>query len=104
MQVVDSSNFKKEVLDSPIPVAVDFYADWCPPCKIYAPQFEKVAKTMEGKAKFVKLNVDNAIDIAKEYEVMSIPTTIFFKAGKPAGNFVGAMGEADFQKWVQERL
>ncbi len=104
MEVVDDSNFKSEVLDSRIPVVVDFYADWCPPCKAYSPAFEKVGKKLEGKVKFVKLNVDNALEVAKEYGVMSIPTTMLFSGGKAVGSFTGAMGEAELEKWITEKV
>lgn len=104
MLVVDEANFKKEVLESKLPVVVDFYADWCPPCKAFAPVLEKVGKKLEGKVKFVKLNVDNAVEIARTYQVMSIPTTILFKEGKPVGSIMGAYGEADFENWISERI
>ncbi len=102
MLVVESSNFKKEVLESKIPVAVDFYADWSPPCKAYTPVFEKEDKKLAGKVKFVKLNVDNAIDIAREYQVMSIPATILFKGGKQVKSITGAYGEEDLENWIIE--
>lgn len=104
LMIMDSVAFKKEVLESPIPVAVDFYADWCPPCRTYSPIFEKVAAKFGGKVKFVKLNVDSAIEVAKEYQVMSIPSTILFKGGKPAGNITGAFAEEDLENWVKERI
>lgn len=104
MQIVDTANFKKEVLESKIPVMVDFFAQWCPPCKMYAPVFEKVGGKMDGKVKFVKVDVDNAIDIAKEYGVMSIPTTILFKKGKNAAQFTGAMAESDLEAWMKGKL
>ncbi len=104
MLIVNSANFRKEVLESKIPVLVDFYAEWCPPCKVYAPAFEMVGGKFSGKAKFVKTNVDEAINIAREYEVMSIPTTILFKSGKHAGSFVGAMSAADLENWLKERV
>ncbi|MFA5077314.1 MAG: thioredoxin [Candidatus Micrarchaeia archaeon] len=104
MLVVDNSNFKKEVLESQLPVLVDFYAEWCPPCKMYAPAFEKTAAKMDGKIKFVKLNVDNAQEIATGYAVMSIPTTILFKGGKAAASFVGAMGEAALEQWLTDKI
>lgn len=104
MLVVDAENFKKEVLESNIPVVVDFFADWCPPCKLYAPIFEKTSTKFSGKVKFVKLNVDNAIDIAKEYGVMSIPTTILFKEGKVLGNFTGAIEDDELENWIKEKI
>lgn len=104
LMITDSAAFKKEVLESPIPVAVDFYADWCPPCRAYSPIFERVAGKFQGKVKFVKLNVDSAIEVAKEYQVMSIPSTILFMGGKPAGNITGAFAEEDLENWIKDRI
>ncbi|MDD5337001.1 MAG: thioredoxin [Candidatus ainarchaeum sp.] len=100
MQVVDDSSFRKEVLESKLPVLVDFYAEWCPPCKVYGPAFERAAAKTGGKIKFVKLDVDKAPDVARECGVMSIPTTILFKEGKQAASFVGAMGDSELEKWL----
>ncbi len=104
LMITDSATFRKEVLESQIPVAVDFYADWCPPCRMYSPIFEKVAAKFGEKAKFVKLNVDSAIEVAKEYNVMSIPSTMLFKGGKPAGNMTGAFAEEDLENWIKGRI
>lgn len=100
MLVVDSANFKSEVLESKIPVVVDFYADWCTPCKMYAPVFEAVSGKFAGKVKFVKLNVSNATDIAGTYSVMSIPCTILFKNGNAIANIQGAYSSIDLENWI----
>ena len=86
---LNSENFKKEVLNSSEPVLVDFYADWCGPCKIMAPVVEELARELQGKAKVGKINVDENQDLAMEYNVMSIPTLIIFKEGKEFKRFVG---------------
>ena len=77
-----SANFESEVLSSTVPVLVDFYADWCGPCKMMAPAVEQLAQELEGKAVVGKLNVDDNEDIAVKYQVMSIPTLIVFKDGQ----------------------
>ena len=86
---LNSENFEKEVLNSIEPVLVDFYADWCGPCKMMAPVVEELAGELQGKAKVGKINVDENQDLAMEYNVMSIPTLIIFKNGKEAKRFIG---------------
>ena len=86
---LNSENFKKEVLNSNNPVLVDFYADWCGPCKMMAPVVEELSGELQGKAKVGKINVDENQDLAMEYNVMSIPTLIIFKEGKEFKRFVG---------------
>lgn len=82
-------NFKEEVLNASEPVLVDFYADWCGPCKMMASVVEELAGKLQGKAKVGKINVDENQDLAMEYNVMSIPTLIIFKNGKETKRFVG---------------
>lgn len=86
---LNSENFEKEVLNSEQPVLVDFYADWCGPCKMMAPVVEELARELEGKAKVGKINVDENQELAMEYNVMSIPTLIIFKEGKEFKRFIG---------------
>ncbi len=86
---INSENFEKEVLNSEKPVLVDFFADWCGPCKMMAPIVEELATELDGKAKVGKINVDENSDIAVEYNVMSIPTLIVFKNGKEEKRLVG---------------
>lgn len=82
-------NFNKEVIQSQNPVVVDFYADWCGPCKMMAPIMEEIAETLGEKATVGKLNIDQNQDLAVEYGVMSIPTILIFKDGKVVKTFVG---------------
>lgn len=86
---ITSENFEKEVLNSEVPVLVDFFAIWCGPCKMMSPVVEELAKEMEGKAKVYKVDTDEEQNLAIKYGIMSIPTFIVFKNGEPAGKAVG---------------
>ncbi len=97
-------NFEKEVLESDLPVLVDFYADWCGPCKMMSPVVAKLAEALDGKVKVGKCNVDDNGAIAAKYNVQSIPNFVIIKNGQPVANNIGAMGAADFQKWVESAL
>ena len=87
---VSDANFKSEVLDSSVPVLVDFWAPWCGPCKVIAPVIEELAKEYEGKFKIAKLNTDENPNIAMEYRIMGIPTLGIFVNGKMVDQLVGA--------------
>jgi thioredoxin 1 len=91
---VTDATFQKEVLESEVPVLVDFYADWCGPCKMIAPSVEQLAAEFEGKAKVFKLDVDANGQTAQSYRVMSIPTLLVFKGGKVVDTIVGAVPKA----------
>lgn len=95
---ITNETFQNEVLDSNVPVLVDFFADWCGPCKMLAPIIEELAVELEGKIKVVKLNVDEADIPAKEYSVMSIPTLILFENGKAKNKIVGLRSKEDIIK------
>ncbi len=88
-KLVTTENFAAEVYEADVPVLVDFYADWCGPCKAMGPVVEALAGEYEGKAKVCKVNVDESQDIAVEYGVMSIPTFIVFKGRAVKAKFVG---------------
>ena len=97
---VTGKNFEEEVLKSEKPVLIDFYAEWCGPCKMMAPIIEKVAENNE-EVKVVKINVDEAQDIAMKYQIMSIPTLVVIKDGKESKRTVGLMSQADIEKLIK---
>ena len=86
---IDSENFSEKVIQSEKPVILDFYADWCGPCKMMSPIIDNIAEELSGKVTVGKINVDENQDLAMEYGVMSIPTIIIFKDGKVSKSFVG---------------
>lgn len=100
-QHVNSDNFDQEVLKSEVPVVVDFYAEWCGPCKMAEPIINKLADEFAGKVKIVKLDVDENQEIAQKYQVMSIPTVIVFQKGQEAERKVGFPGEAGYRTIVE---
>ena len=104
MMIVNNDNFKAEVLESKVPVVIDFFAEWCGPCKMFVPIFESVAEDYEDKVKFVKVNIDQSPEIAEKYFVMSIPTLKFIENEEVKGTFVGAMSPDELEEWVDERL
>lgn len=89
---VNTAEFATEVLDSKVPVVVDFWAPWCGPCRVVGPEVDKLAQRMGDDVKFVKINIDDNRDIAVKYGVMSIPTIAKFERGALASQVVGARG------------
>ncbi|MDQ0457968.1 thioredoxin [Rhizobium paknamense] len=97
---VDSSNFDAEVLQSAEPVVVDFWAEWCGPCKMIAPSLEEIATEMAGKVKVAKINIDENPDLAAKFGVRSIPTLAMFKGGEVADIKVGAAPKTALSTWI----
>lgn len=95
---VTDVDFKEKVLQADKPVLVDFFADWCGPCKMLAPIIETLAKEQEGKAYIYKLNVDEAEETAENYRVMNIPTLIFFQNGEEVKRTVGVVSKAEIEE------
>jgi thioredoxin 1 len=101
---VSDASFDSDVLKSAEPVVVDFWAEWCGPCRMIAPALEEIATAMGDKVKIVKLNVDENPQIAAKYGVMSIPTLMLFKNGEITATKVGALPKSKLYEWVEESL
>jgi len=101
---VKDETFEQEVLKSNVPVLVDFWAEWCGPCKALAPTVDQVAQKYDGKAKVVKLNVDDNNNTAQRYGIKGIPTLILFKGGSEAERVVGATSKENISRMIDRVL
>ena len=101
---ITQDNFENEVLKSDTPVLVDFWAEWCGPCKRVAPVLDELAGEMDGKVRIAKLNVDENQQIAYQFQVSSIPTFILFKGGQMADRMLGAVPKSAFQSFIERNL
>lgn len=97
-------NFDEEVLKSDTPVVVDFWAEWCAPCRIVSPTIDELGRDYAGKVKVGKLNVDDNQDTAMKFGVMSIPTILIFKAGEPVKTMTGAQAKENYKREIDEVL
>ena len=100
----DDAGFDQEVLSSPQPVLVDFWAEWCGPCRQMSPTIETIAGEYAGRVKVGKLNVDHNVQTASRYNIRGIPTLLLFKGGKVVEQRVGAMGKAEVQKMLETHV
>ena len=100
----DESSFATEVLEADKPVVVDFWAEWCGPCKAIGPSLEELSDEMSGDVKIVKVNMDENPQLAMQYGVRSIPTLLMFKGGEPSAVQVGAAPKAKLADWIRSGL
>jgi thioredoxin 1 len=101
---VTDASFEDEVLKSSEPVVVDFWAEWCGPCRMIAPSLEEIASEMKGKLKVVKLNIDENPNVPGKLGIRSIPTLILFKDGKAAAQKVGAAPKGELVRWISAAI
>jgi len=101
---VDDQSFANEVLQAKIPVLVDFWAEWCGPCRMLTPILEAVSLAYHDKVKIVKLNVDHSTEISATYNIRGIPTLILFKNGKAVATKVGAMSQAQLTNFLDQNI
>ena len=99
--LINKDNFQTEVLEDKITVFVDFYADWCSPCRVTSPIIDELSKQFTN-IKFLKVDVDKNPELAQQYSIFSIPTFMIFKDGKPVSQFVGAMGKEGFLNEIKK--
>jgi thioredoxin 1 len=103
MNLTDN-NFDSEIQNSKVPVLVDFFANWCEPCKMLAPILENIEKEMEGKFVLAKANLDETPLVAQKFQVEKIPTVVLFKEGKPVSGFVGLAQPQQIKDWLSDLL
>jgi thioredoxin 1 len=101
---VTQKNFDQEVTNSATPVLVDFWAEWCGPCKMMGPILDDVARDMAGQLKVVKVNIDDEQELAAKFNIMSIPTMVVFKGGKPVDMVVGAMSKDQLLNKIKPKI
>jgi thioredoxin 1 len=100
----NDSNFENDVLKSDIPVVIDFWAEWCGPCKILLPVFEELSEKYKGKIKFVKFNIDDSPEVPSKYGVRGIPNLIMFKDGKNVDSKVGSIPKNALEEWIESHI
>lgn len=103
-KAINDKTFKTDVLSSSLPVLVDYWAEWCGPCKMIGPSLEELAISMKDKLTIAKLNIDENPEVPTQYGIRSIPTLMLFKAGAPVATTVGAMSKSQLQAWLEKNL
>ena len=104
IETLTDATFDENVKGSDVPVLVDFWAEWCGPCKMITPVLEEIAEEQEGKVRIAKLNVDDNLDVTRRFDVMSIPTLILFKDGEPQLRIIGAKGKGQLLQELHSYL
>ena len=104
IDILNKTNWNNVILNSDIPVLVDFWAEWCGPCRMVSPIVEQLANSLEGKVKVSKLNVDQNPEIAAEYNIQSIPSLVLFKNGKEINRIVGLSPREKYENFVYNTL
>lgn len=102
MKIVASNEFKNEI-ESGVTI-VDFFATWCGPCKMLAPVLEGLASDMEGKVKFIKVDIDQSLDLANEFQIASVPTMVIFKDGQKVDQLIGFLPKERIQETIEKNL
>ncbi|WP_421708117.1 thioredoxin TrxA [Algihabitans sp.] len=101
---VSDASFDSDVIKADLPVVVDFWAEWCGPCKMIAPALEEIAQDLDGKARIAKLNIDDNPSTPARYGVRGIPTLMIFKDGQVAATKVGALPKGALQQWIEDSI
>ena len=99
-KIITKNDYQKEVVESDIPVLLDFFATWCGPCKMLAPIIEELASEYEGKVKIFKVDVDNDPELARKFDIASIPTLVLLKNGEPVSRHVGFLPKASIEQML----
>ena len=104
IQSIKESSFEDEVVNSDTPVLIDFWAEWCGPCKEISPILEEIANEMKNKLKIVKINIDENPNIPNQYGIQSIPTLIIFKKGEPVATKIGGVIKSELLTWIKTSI